>query len=704
MLAVICVSAVLLYGTSSAETTGVSGPILGMGTAHMTAPEADDSTPERTQADLPPPRGVDKSKSGRDRAPIVHAPVVERPPAVDGDLSDECWQRAYHSEGFWDCDNDRKAAQQSEVWLCVDGESLYVAVYCHDTEPSLIRAQEKKRNGNLWPDDFVEVVLDTTYTQGRTYVFQVTPRGTMKEGIPGGSDAKVEWRGDWLGAGRILDDGWCCELAIPWSILRYPGGQREMGIALSRHIPRTDDWSAWPDMGAGWDSKEFAHVVGLDLPRIKRPILWMPNVQVELTDESFRTNVGLDAKHTFDNGLTALVTWAPDYRNIEDEVESIDFSYTERYYRDRRPFFVTGSSFSPGGSLFYSRRIEDLDLGLKVFGRLNRTNVGLLHTFTFGDRMDSAVEVGHQINDTWDIQGQYVRRDVEDEPLNNVWRLSLDRYERKGCGGLGMDWDYSRSTTTGAPSGHRLGFGIDRWRGNGHWGYWAGYDEVSPDYDPQNGYAPEVDRRGYNIGFNFRDKPQDSWIKRYGYNFWANRNEHFDGSLFHEGCGMHGHISRMEQRDGLDIGMSWTKRPPHNDNTMDFTYYWGDGQLHRGGHVSYAWGDVASADYERYSAGWQCELREDVYGDIHYERRKSDYWDPEAEDEDVDRLTVRMNYDLDDERGFGLAVRTGTLGTNVFATYRQALRDGVDWFVILGDPNTEDTQARIALKTKLVGK
>ena len=494
------------------------------------------------------------------------------------------------------------------------------------------------------------------------------------------------------------------EVAIPWGILRYPRGQSEIGLAISRHIPRTDEWSAWPDMGAGWDSKEAARIVGLKLPHIKHPILWMPNVQMEWTEDHFRNNIGLDVKHAFDNGLTALATWAPDFRNIEDEVESIDFSYTERYYRDRRPFFTTGEGYIPGGNVFYSRRIEDLDFGLKVFGRVKDTDLGLLQTFTFGERNDLATEVRHKVDDNWSVMGQYVRRDVDDEPLNQAWGASLNHFEEKGCGGLFAAGSYTGSATSGAPGGHTWSLNLDRWRGEGELGYWVGYGAVSPHYDPQDGFQPEVDRRGPHLGIHFWDKPKDNWIKNYGANVWWDRQEHFDGSLFHTGYGFHTHLTRKEQEDRFNLGMNWTDRPPHYDHTISIGYGWGLDQLHKGGGIWYTFGDIASADYYSYSLVWSWEFKEDFYGNLGYERRKSDYWDRETEDEDLDRLTLRLNYDLDDERGFGLCVRTGTAGTNAFMTYREAVREGVDWFVILGDPNTDHTQPRIGVKTKWVWK
>jgi hypothetical protein len=97
-------------------------------------------------------------------------------------------------------------------------------------------------------------------------------------------------------------------------------------------------------------------------------------------------------------------------------------------------------------------------------------------------------------------------------------------------------------------------------------------------------------------------------------------------------------------------------------------------------------------------------IRSNCYADVAYEHRISDFWDPSVEDVDEARYTFRLNYDLSAERGWGMAVRTGDLGTNVFGTYWQSKRKGMDWFLILGDPNSDKTVRRVGVMAKWVWK
>jgi hypothetical protein len=59
---------------------------------------------------------------------------------------------------------------------------------------------------------------------------------------------------------------------------------------------------------------------------------------------------------------------------------------------------------------------------------------------------------------------------------------------------------------------------------------------------------------------------------------------------------------------------------------------------------------------------------------------------------------MSVNYDITPEKGLGsrFVYRDGKF--NAFVTYRQAVRKGVDAFIIVGDPNAEKMQKRAVAK------
>ena len=93
--------------------------------------------------------------------PVVRAVMCSRPPVIDGNLGDACWEEAFQTEGFLRMDKNEASPEKTKAFICYDKEGLYVAFYCFDSQPDKIRAMQKKRGGMIWQDDLVEIGLDT---------------------------------------------------------------------------------------------------------------------------------------------------------------------------------------------------------------------------------------------------------------------------------------------------------------------------------------------------------------------------------------------------------------------------------------------------------------------------------------------------------------------------------------------------------------
>jgi len=128
--------------------------------------------------------------------------------------------------------------------------------------------------------------------------------------------------------------------------------------------------------------------------------VWLPYSQLDFDNGSLQHTLGVDFKYQAPNGVTHVATLNPDFKNIEGEVESIDFSYTERFVRDRRPFFLEGRQFFPSSALFHSTRIDQVDVAYKSFGSdLGRVSYGALATGAFGDAYNLVTSTGYRLSD-----------------------------------------------------------------------------------------------------------------------------------------------------------------------------------------------------------------------------------------------------------------------------------------------------------------
>ena len=177
-------------------------------------------------------------------------PQVATPPTIDGDISDTVWKSAFYVENFLRYGNSStpiNAKDKTEAWICSDNTNLYVAFYCHDGQPEKIRASETQRDSfGVFQDDHVGIQIDSQNTRRGFSNFSVNARGTQIAQIEGGTATNLTWVGDWKAKTHRVADGWTCEVAIPFKMLRYPKGGAAIGLDVTRKIARETNNTMWP--------------------------------------------------------------------------------------------------------------------------------------------------------------------------------------------------------------------------------------------------------------------------------------------------------------------------------------------------------------------------------------------------------------------------------------------------------------------------
>lgn len=500
--------------------------------------------------------------------PHIPAIKVNSPPKIDGDLNDEAWQTAAKVTGFWRTDRDQLAEEQTEVLICYDDTAIYVAFICHDSQPNLIRAQQRKRGGAFQSDDFITINIDPLNQPlvggGNFYAFSVNPLGTQNEWVPGGAAEKIEWRGDWQARAKITEKGWQVEMAIPFRIFRLPRKPSAFALWFSRSVPppRLED-STFP-YRRGQAVSNTAEGGPLDLPKFKSPMLFMPSTSLLMGEAKRGIRTGLDAKQHLPNGLQWQMTLNPDFYNIEDVVETIDFTYTSRFLPDRRPFFSEGWGYFPPPFMFYSRLVEDVLAGTKFFGRVGRTSVGILGVYETHSHLTLASRLSYNLDKKWSVEGNYAHRTGTGR--FPAYRLALNGNipsKNDWLWNLGGDWVY------GGADAWSLYFGrFSNTPGRLH--FFLNYGEIG-DYRPSIGFKPEVNFKEFIGNLAYFDRYEKGTVLYWG-SFAFYHRRRFRGGLKkgqlldqNENLG-----AFVTGRKGWSISSAYNKyrRPPFLDRTF----------------------------------------------------------------------------------------------------------------------------------------
>lgn len=331
----------------------------------------------------------------RGRGAEIHISRAAGPITVDGSLADPGWQGAARVDTWYEvrpADNV-PAKVRSVGYLTYDDRYLYAGFEFSDPDPSRIRAPYSDRDDISSSIDYGGVVVDAR-NDGRTGIlFLATPRGIQYDAVQddatGSEDASPDFY--WDSAGRITTDGWVLEIRIPFSSLRYSGGDPQTwGIMLFRNYPRDFRYQLFsmtlPRGGSCFVCRANV-LTGLDglpsgshyvvAPYVSAKREWAPvgELGTGLVGGSTELDGGVDAKWipNPDNALDLTVN--PDFSQVESDVAKI--TANERFalfYPEKRPFFLEGSElFATNIQAFYSRAITSPRWGLRGTGKAGAT-------------------------------------------------------------------------------------------------------------------------------------------------------------------------------------------------------------------------------------------------------------------------------------------------------------------------------------------
>lgn len=628
--------------------------------------------------------------------PVIKAVIVERAPEIDGDLSDACWASSPSVEDFYYPNDGSKAPEPTTAWLCYDDECIYMAFRCGDSQPEKIIAQQKKRGGDLGSDDWVGFDLDCYGDFKKICWFDLSAGGVQVESLQTGDASKIEWKGDWKGKVKRTEDGYTAEMAIPFSILQYDPNQTKMGIAFIRQHGRLQRWWWSPDVGPNTEATRFYAWEGLKLPkRTNRPIILGYSLLGTGGDDPPR-RAGLDIRHAITPSLNGLVTVNPDFRSIEQQVDSVDFSYTERYLADSRPFFLEGPKYFPESNILYTRRIEEVDTGLKLSGRVGDYDLGFMHTQQFGDENHTVLQMAHHWADRTSLWLCGMTSSVPG--LDNAVTMSSFRHTLRKSGPREIRFAsaYSTATSRSGPGTGKRYYSRFYTMGKPRQVQWeAKYETVDADYDPYLGLVGEKDRKTLSLNLSMSDAPSDSRVHEWYTSLNIETTDHHDGSLYHRGGNVYGDLM-WRNGTGCWVSGALSDRPPYNDSTVRVGYYWDENDLYKHGGISVGGGRLAGGDYRYWSInqGWPINDRLSLRASYEVAQIKA----PSPDAFSSHQAILSAAYDLDNERTIGgrLINREGKM--NMYLAFKQRVSAGTDAYLIYGDPNAEETASRLTLK------
>ncbi|MFM7320674.1 MAG: DUF5916 domain-containing protein [Armatimonadota bacterium] len=645
-------------------------------------------------------------------------PPAQEVPAIDGRLKDAVWKSAMRVDTFARMAGDAPVVERTEAWIASDGKFLYVAFRCHDSQPDRVRASETQRGSNgVYGDDHITVFVDSQDQRRGYSSFSVNPLGTQTESLEGGTAGNITWSGDWKAAATRDAAGWSCEVAIPYGIMRHPPKAKGFGLLLLRGLNREGNpmvWPALPPEGQSWSG------MSLFLPRmeLRQPMpdqraraVVLPYHFATAEPDGLAGRTGLDVKLPVTTTLTSLLALRPDFRNVEQDVANVNFSYNEQFVPDRRPFFAEGAEFLPDSELFYTRRVSNFDAGLKVVGREGPTSLGLVTSrYRSGpaDRDATALSIRHNLGLLDSVSFNAVMDTPIGSPMNQVVRAGASKGWIDGDRRHSVYGHHTQSWLGGDAKGIDSEFGWFSRATNGKLRYSVARDWMSGDFTSNLGLLVNPDRVDWRARVGIGNQFDRGPIQGYDAEVRLEDADRYStGEFFYDSVAVNG---GLQLRNGWGIGTDLSRgRRRENATTLYRDQFagggigWNQRSLFQAGGIRTGSGRVAGLPVRTLgiSQGFLISSRINVSANVNQQWRGTrrlhqaivtGTWRIDT----LQSVSIR----LISQNGTGNAANVGAqVGTNLYAAYAFRSRGGgADYYVILGDPNSGSTRSQLTVK------
>ncbi|MBT6149897.1 MAG: hypothetical protein HOH74_30945 [Gemmatimonadetes bacterium] len=427
-----------------------------------------------------------------------------------------------------------------------------------------------------------------------THVFGVNTLGTqMDQRVSNESAFNMAWDARWQAQVQKYEDHWTVEFAFPLSELQFDAEGTTWGINFWRAHPIDQESYSWSDTGGDFGRiSGFGQLAGLDLSTAdastSRRLAVLPygsyRALEQRTDDA---DAGIDLIYQPAANFIGNLTVFPDFSQLESDPTQINVNdERELSLPERRPFYRDGAElFDLPLRLFYTRRVQEIDLGLKGTGKV-------------GDYTWAAVNTVGKVIDRYD--GDTKRR----ANLVNL-RLNRDLGERTVVGAMAVHKHQDDRNMGMLSLNTRIGLAKD-WVATGQLVGDSFGDELmyayhaSTDWRNQSGWSGFVELEEIEDGFrpNETGLEDEAYRRSRGAITW--RNEYSEGSILNA-LVLRGRLFRQ-----MDGGGGLRERYAQTEATFDvgrFDFYsFGRiGEHHEAGRL---WDTrIVGADLE-YASTW----------------------------------------------------------------------------------------------------
>ena len=515
--------------------------------------------------------------------PILEINRVHNAIKIDGNLTELEWGKAKGTDYFLEIEPGENIipAEKTEVKVTYDDQNLYVAFWAY-AHPEDIRASYQNRD-RAWMDDFVAIFLDTYGDANAGTMIGSNPYGIQMDALNNGNgNDDPSFDLVYKSQGKITDEGYQVEMAIPFSSLSFPDKEvQEWKVGFYRSLPREKrSQIVW----GGFDRTDpcflcqMGTLKGIQGIKQRGNIEFLPAIVGSQISELDQNNIlqkgtalgqaSLGGKYSLSSDQVAEFTINPDYSQVEADEEQVDVNTTfALFFPEKRPFFNAGNDLVDTWiNAIYTRSINNPIASGRIINRGQQNSWYMLSAMDEdspyiipGEEQSFSLLGGRSISNIFRF-----RRTLEEASHFGILATDRRMVNNDGSGSVvGFDTRYKFNKTyqmefqtlfskTQEPSDSLLDdnstFGdnntftfdgesfvgnaveIEFSRDTEHWGLETGYDHKTSAFRAENGFISNNNNRRIYLESYWVYTP-DKMISKVMGGFHSGIESNFDGQI-----------------------------------------------------------------------------------------------------------------------------------------------------------------------------
>ena len=270
---------------------------------------------------------------------------------IDGVLEEDAWSTAREWTKYYESIPFSLAAPKhfQKVLILEDENGMYFG-FINEQARDTIRANQHQRDDERANVDKAGVSIDFDGNGLTAYGFSVSAGGSISDSIyQNENEGNTDWDADWDSATHIEGDAWFAEVFIPWSIApmkAQSGDIRKVKLAFWRMVV-TEGRVNTSIKGNPRQEKFlslFHDYTFQNYSVSKLDFFPFINVTENRILDEVDTKVGMEVFWKIDSGKQLNIALNPDFGQVESDELVVNFTSSETYYSDKRPFFSENHS------------------------------------------------------------------------------------------------------------------------------------------------------------------------------------------------------------------------------------------------------------------------------------------------------------------------------------------------------------------------